>query len=133
MVNDFPVPSLDVTYQTLPGRGIILLFPARESLVVTSRSRLGTGKSLTCFYSVNIYLVMVMSGQQSSWLRRMRLAGRSSVIITVRNSIANVPRGSTKYVYNIYKEYHSACMQWWAKLLRLVTVNSLSYFVKIKY
>jgi hypothetical protein len=24
-------------------------------------------------------------------------------------------------------------MQWWAKLLRLLTVNSLSYFVKIKY
>ncbi len=23
--------------------------------------------------------------------------------------------------------------QWWAKLLRLLTVNSLSYFVKIKY
>jgi hypothetical protein len=26
-----------------------------------------------------------------------------------------------------------AHMQWWAKLLRLLTVNSLSYFVKIKY
>ncbi len=24
-------------------------------------------------------------------------------------------------------------VQWWAKLLRLLTVNSLSYFVKIKY
>jgi hypothetical protein len=24
-------------------------------------------------------------------------------------------------------------IQWWAKLLRLLTVNSLSYFVKIKY
>ncbi len=23
--------------------------------------------------------------------------------------------------------------QWWAKLLRFLTVNSLSYFVKIKY
>ncbi len=30
-VNDFPVPSRDVTNQTLPG--IIILFPARESLV----------------------------------------------------------------------------------------------------
>jgi hypothetical protein len=26
-----------------------------------------------------------------------------------------------------------AAKQWWAKLLRLLTVNSLSYFVKIKY
>ncbi len=24
-------------------------------------------------------------------------------------------------------------LQWWAKLLRLLTVNSLSYFVRIKY
>ncbi len=62
-------------------------------------SQLGTGKSLTCFYSVNIYLVIVMSGQQSSWLRRMRLAGRSSVIITVRNSIENIPRDSKLYSF----------------------------------
>jgi hypothetical protein len=43
-VNNFPVPSLDVTNQTLPGREIL------------SYSRLGTEKSLTFFYSVeNIY------------------------------------------------------------------------------
>jgi hypothetical protein len=30
---DFPVPSQDVTNQTKPGRAIINLFPARESLV----------------------------------------------------------------------------------------------------
>jgi hypothetical protein len=28
---------------------------------------------------------------------------------------------------------NTGCTQWWAKLLRLLTVNSLSYFVKIKY
>jgi hypothetical protein len=28
---------------------------------------------------------------------------------------------------------YRADQQWWAKLLRLLTVNSLSYFVKIKY
>ncbi len=33
-VIDFPVPSRDVTYGTLPGREcVIKLFPARESLV----------------------------------------------------------------------------------------------------
>ncbi len=33
-VSDFPVPSRDVTNQTLPGRpGKIVLYPARESLV----------------------------------------------------------------------------------------------------
>jgi hypothetical protein len=32
-VSDIPVPSRDVTYQTLPWEGKIKLFPHRESLV----------------------------------------------------------------------------------------------------
>ncbi len=35
--------------------------------------------------------------------------------------------------YTVNKNYNVSCGQWWAKLLRLLTVNSLSYFVKIKY
>jgi hypothetical protein len=38
-VNDFPVPSRDVTDQTLPAAGIIKLFPSRERL-----DRTGNGK-----------------------------------------------------------------------------------------
>jgi hypothetical protein len=50
-VSDFPVPSRDVTYQTLPAwLGIIKLFPARESLV--SDIPAGDGKIANIFYSV---------------------------------------------------------------------------------
>jgi hypothetical protein len=50
-VSDIPVPSRDVTYQTLPGREyVIKLLSPRGSLVVTYR--LGMGMSLTFFYGV---------------------------------------------------------------------------------
>ncbi len=42
-VNDFPVPSRDVTNQTLPGREWVLL----------ATSRLGKRKTITYFYSVS--------------------------------------------------------------------------------
>jgi hypothetical protein len=45
-VTDFPVPSRDVTYQTLLEGNNLIIPAARET------SRLGTGKSLTLFYSV---------------------------------------------------------------------------------
>jgi hypothetical protein len=46
----FPVPSRDVTNQTLPGRELLnFSLPGRVRLV---RSRLGTGKTITFFYSV---------------------------------------------------------------------------------
>jgi hypothetical protein len=48
-VNDFPVPSRDVTEQTLPGRNFYYSRAGRVWLVT---SRLGTGISLTFFYSV---------------------------------------------------------------------------------
>jgi hypothetical protein len=54
-VSDFPVPSQDVTYQTLPGMSprqkkfFDYSPPARVWLVTF---RLGTGKSLSYFYSV---------------------------------------------------------------------------------
>jgi hypothetical protein len=48
-VTDFPVPSRDVTNQTLSGREKLKYFrPVRVWLVT---SRLGTGKSPTFFYS----------------------------------------------------------------------------------
>jgi hypothetical protein len=37
------------------------------------------------------------------------------------------------YRGQMFDEVHVSSKQWWAKLLRLLTVNSLSYFVKIKY
>ncbi len=43
----FPVPSQDDTYQTPPGRGIIVLFQARDSLV--SDSPAGDGKISNLF------------------------------------------------------------------------------------
>ncbi len=46
----FPVPSRDVTYQTLPGQE--LLNYSRPGRVGSVTSRLGTGKPLTLFYSV---------------------------------------------------------------------------------
>ncbi len=49
-VSDIPVPSRDVTCQTLPGREYSFYYrPGRVWLVT---SRLGTGMSLTFFYSV---------------------------------------------------------------------------------
>ncbi len=46
----FPVPSRDVTNHTLPGRELLKYFwPGRVWLVI---SRLGTGKTITFFYSV---------------------------------------------------------------------------------
>ncbi len=49
MVNDFPVPSRDVTNQILPDRE--KLNCSRPGRVWLVTSRLGTGKSLTFFYS----------------------------------------------------------------------------------
>ncbi len=49
-VSDFPAPSGDVTYPTLPGREIIKLFPSRENLV--SGIPAGDGKIVILFYSV---------------------------------------------------------------------------------
>jgi hypothetical protein len=50
-VNDFPVPSRDVTHTklSLARKNLYFSCPARVWLVT---SRLGTGKSLTFFYSV---------------------------------------------------------------------------------
>jgi hypothetical protein len=53
-VNNFPVPSRDVTYQTLPGREYLNLG------VWEVTSRLGTGKSLTFFYSVKRALIRLL-------------------------------------------------------------------------
>ncbi len=51
-VRDFPVPSRDVTYQTLPGKVIIKLFLARESLVSLVRViQAGDGKIINLFFS----------------------------------------------------------------------------------
>ncbi len=49
-VSHFPVPSRDVTDQTLPGRE--KLNYSRPGRVWSVTSRLGTGKRLTLFYSV---------------------------------------------------------------------------------
>jgi hypothetical protein len=50
-VINFPVPSRDVTYQTLPGREYFNYIPPRESLV--SDIPAGHGKiSKLCFYNV---------------------------------------------------------------------------------
>jgi hypothetical protein len=49
-VADFPVPRRDCTDQTLPWRGIILVFPARESLVSDILAR--DGKTTHLFYGV---------------------------------------------------------------------------------
>jgi hypothetical protein len=46
----FPVPSRDVTNQTLPG--LELLKYSRPERVWLVTSRLGTGKTITFFYSV---------------------------------------------------------------------------------
>jgi hypothetical protein len=46
-VTDFPITSRDVTKKTLPARGIIKLFPARESLV--SDIPTGDGKTVNLF------------------------------------------------------------------------------------
>jgi hypothetical protein len=54
MVSCFPVHSRDVTNQTLPGRGIIKLFPARESLVSDIPAR--NGKTANHFLQCNISL-----------------------------------------------------------------------------
>ncbi len=55
-VSGFPVPSRDVTYQTLPGREILLLFPPGESLV--SDILPGDGKTanlfLQCVYCISL-------------------------------------------------------------------------------
>jgi hypothetical protein len=54
MVRDIPVPSQDVTNQTLSGRELLNYSrPGRVLLVI---SRLGTEKSLTFFYSVHLRL-----------------------------------------------------------------------------
>jgi hypothetical protein len=48
----------------------------------------------------------------------------------------NPPKYTTAYIAqqsNCRWLCEPTCLQWWAKLLRLLTVNSLSYFVKIKY
>jgi hypothetical protein len=52
-VTEFPVPSRDVTNQTLQACGEYLNYsrPVRVWLVI---SRLGTGNSLTFFYSVSV-------------------------------------------------------------------------------
>jgi hypothetical protein len=47
---DFPVPRRDVTDQTLPGREYFNY--SRPGRVWSVTSRLGTGKSVTFFYSV---------------------------------------------------------------------------------
>jgi hypothetical protein len=49
-VSDFPIPSRDVTYQTLSGGEYFNYSRPRRVWLVTSR--LGTGKTLTFFYSV---------------------------------------------------------------------------------
>ncbi len=49
-VSDFPVPSLDVTNQTLPVAENNLIIPGRE--VLFSDIPAWDGKSLTYFYSV---------------------------------------------------------------------------------
>jgi hypothetical protein len=46
----FPVPSRDVTNQTLPGWELLNYFRLERVWLVTSR--LGTGKTITFFYSV---------------------------------------------------------------------------------
>jgi hypothetical protein len=48
---------------------------------------------------------------------------------------ANLKKNSDMgYLRFIGTEFSSFSFgQWWAKLLRLLTVNSLSYFVRIKY
>jgi hypothetical protein len=51
-VNNFPVPSRDVTDKTLPGRK--LLNYSRPGRVWSVTSRLGTGKWQASFYSVMV-------------------------------------------------------------------------------
>jgi hypothetical protein len=56
-VNDFPVPSRDVTNQILLGwEKLNFSRPGRVWLVT---SRLGTGKSLNLFYSVRVFQIPV--------------------------------------------------------------------------
>ncbi len=54
-VSDFPVPSRDVTNQTLPGLDLFQLFLPRESLV--SDIPAGDGKISNLFYSAVSFLM----------------------------------------------------------------------------
>ncbi len=55
-VSGFPVPSRDVTNQSLPGRELFNYSPPGRVWLVTFL--LGTGKPLTFFYSVLVALGM---------------------------------------------------------------------------
>jgi len=55
-------PNRDVTNQTLPGQGIVKLFPARESLVIDIP--FGDGKIDNLFYSATLILYFLFKGVQ---------------------------------------------------------------------
>ncbi len=67
-VTDFPITSRDVTKKTLPARGIIKLFPARESLV--SDIPTGDGKTVNLFLQWRhldiLHLIVICGGVQAS-------------------------------------------------------------------
>jgi hypothetical protein len=53
--------------------------------------------------------------------------------LTLKNTLDNLPIDFMNRSGPLCTLLIAVDFQWWAKLLRLLTVNSLSYFVKIKY
>jgi hypothetical protein len=82
----FPVPSRDVTNQTLPGREF-LNYSRRGRVWFVTSPRLGTGKTIAIFYSVSSPVAVVLGGFDP------RLADAHQVGRIVAAAAAARPRG----------------------------------------
>jgi hypothetical protein len=97
-VSDIPDPSCDVTNQTLPGREYFNnSWPSRVWLVT---SQLGTGKSLTFFYSVGIsysspYDVVGKNGAKPILLEKKNIS--TTYLLTVNTAVQ-------KYLILVFKK-----------------------------
>jgi hypothetical protein len=98
-VSDIPIPSRDVTNQTLPGwENLSYSRPGRVWFVT---SRLGTGKLITFFYSVAFYLAPTPIPSPSAGIKRFYL------LLMRRNTQRVVRKGVGVKVRRQYKTWVS--------------------------
>jgi hypothetical protein len=101
-----------------------------------------------------VFKIMYIKRYEINYKERRLLLYLLSILCTAPSRILITMPGREKYLPSAYMRQaqgnlvqtgtldlsqsdsglsHGPWNQWWAKLLRLLTVNSLSYFVKIKY
>jgi hypothetical protein len=126
-VSGFPIPSRDVTNQTLPGREYF----ARESLVTPRLGRLGMGNSLTFFTVYSVAKIPLLSWGSGLVLRTLNVPFLREIILETApsSSMFFVPLINAIVLYLTYKYFrHRRVLEQQATILIFFATLSISMF-----